>query len=117
MNRRAFLKRVSANALVGAIILVLPEIQASTITGPSTFFTVEALGKTYKGTRDGRLYESIDREMTWRPVANFGSHCSVVSIVERQRKLFAVIGVQRFTFTLVSTDGREWRTVDAIPAA
>ena len=117
MNRRTFLTQITRGALAGAAVFTLPGIQASTYFSSSAFIKADVLGKTLKGTRDGRLFESVDQGKTWLPTANFGSHCSIVSILERQGRIFTVIGIQRFTFYLASIDGREWRTVDTIPAA
>jgi hypothetical protein len=117
MNRRKFFRYLSRGALAGATLLAFPSIPASTMFNPSSFFTVTALGKIFKGTHDGRLFESQDGGKSWLPLANFGSHCSIVSIVERQSALYAVIGVQQFTFNLKSNNGREWQTIPFIPAA
>jgi hypothetical protein len=70
----------------------------------------DALGKKYRGTRDGRVLESVDGGRTWQQVASFGSHCAVQALSNRQGQLRARIGVQGYSFALISADARLWRT-------
>ena len=71
----------------------------------------QALGRTFKGTPDGWILESLDIGKTWRPIANFGTHCSIQALFERQDKIHAQVGVLAHSFLLVSTDARMWRTL------
>ena len=118
MHRRTFLKSVVTTTLSGLALLALPAIRASAgLLLPLSPAFLKALGKSFQGTRNGQLLESLDGGLTWRKLANFGSHCSIQAIQERQGVLYLQVGVQKYRFFLKSSDGRLWRTVDSIPAA
>ncbi|HTP11088.1 MAG TPA: hypothetical protein VMP08_22695 [Anaerolineae bacterium] len=105
-SRRSFIR--VAGLAAGAAILA--PVIAQVISG-SPIAYADALGKKYKGTRDGRVFESIDDGKTWQQVANFGSHCAVLGLSEQRSRLQAKIGVSGYDFALISTDARLWRTV------
>jgi hypothetical protein len=109
-SRRDFIKAVSAAA--GALILApLPLIGAGRLgAAGSRSVMVEALGKQYLGTAAGLVFESIDGGQSWQRVANFGQHCAVVVLRERQNQLYAEIGLMDHRFALKSKDARAWRT-------
>lgn len=117
-SRRSFLR--VAGLAAGALLLA-PAVRASRpLRGPGDLrrggrdrSTVQAaaLGKLYQGTSDGLVLESVDDGLTWQQVANFGSHCRVVALTEREERLLAKIGVGPYAFELISTDARRWYTV------
>jgi len=105
-SRRRFMQ--VAGLVAGAAVLA--PVVAQIVDGASIAYA-DALGKKYKGTRDGRVYESSDAGKTWQQVANFGSHCAVMALAERHSRLQAEIGVAGYGFTLTSIDARVWHTV------
>jgi len=119
LNRRAFLKQVvAATTLVGISLVTRPEVRAAAGFLPSqASASIQALGRHFQGTTNGRLLESLDGGQTWKKIADFGDHCSVLAIQERHNTLYLQVGIQQFSFFLKSSDGRLWRTIDAIPAA
>lgn len=104
-SRRTFFK--VTGLAVGAILLAPGSTQ-----GAGNYFSAraEALGKQYRGTRDGLVFESVDRGKTWQQVANFGAHCVVQTLAAHQEQLQARVGVAGYDFVLTSTDGRKWYT-------
>jgi hypothetical protein len=118
MNRRTFLHTVSAVTLAGIITVTTPGSRAAaSIQFRPVLVQGKAIGRLFHGTLDGQLLESLDKGSTWRPIANFGAHCAVLSIVERQKNVIVKIGVGQFSFQLQSSDGRVWRTPDALHKA
>lgn len=118
MNCRTFLNSVSAATLAGIVTISMPgDTVSASVQLPPALVHGKAIGRTFRGTRDGRLLVSADNGDTWQPIANFGSHCAVLSIVERQKQVLLKIGVGQYSFQLQSQDGRVWRTVDALPKA
>jgi hypothetical protein len=97
-----------AGLATGALLLapVVAQGKSSQLTAH-----VDAPGKKYRGTRDGRVLESVDGGQTWQQVANFGSHCSVRALSAGRGQIQAQIGVAGYKFVLTSTDARVWRTV------
>lgn len=104
-SRRTFFK---VAGLAAGTLLLAP----SSAQGAGNYFIAyaAALGKQYRGTRDGLVFESVDRGKTWQQVANFGSHCAVQALTARQGQLQARIGVAGYDFALTSADGRKWYT-------
>jgi hypothetical protein len=104
-SRRTFFQ--VAIVAAGALLLVPGSAQ-----GAGAYFIAyaEALGKQYRGTRDGLVFESADRGKTWQQVANFGSHCAVQALSDRRGQLQARVGVAGHDFALTSSDGRKWYT-------
>jgi hypothetical protein len=118
MNRRNFLKGVAQASLVGAAALVSPTLPVSMrLDASPAFVQTDALMRKFRGTPDGRILESFDGGKTWRPTANFGRHCSILAILERQGQLYTQVGIQGYSFFLSSPDGRVWRTAGWVPAA
>jgi hypothetical protein len=117
MNRRNFIKTLLNTTLAGLAVITLPIIRASASLNPSRGYLIsKRLGRSFQGTVDGQLLESLDEDQTWRHLFNFGSHVSVLGMYERQGSLYLELGVQRFSFFLKSPDGRVWLTTAAIPA-
>ena len=118
MNRRAFIKSVALTSLAGFAAISMPTLQASAgLTPPPAEVSIKARGRMVKGTRDGRLFESLDGGNTWRALVNFGPQCPILEIQQRRGALYARVGFQRYSFLLKSADGRTWITTNAIPAA
>jgi hypothetical protein len=105
-SRRRFMQVAG----LAAWAALLAPVVAQVVSGAAIAYA-EALGKQYKGTRDGRVYESVDRGQSWQQVANFGSHCAVLALADRKGRLQAKIGVGGYDFGLISADARVWRTV------
>jgi hypothetical protein len=105
-SRRRFIG--VAGFATGALLLAPVMVQ-----GRESQYTayVDAFGKKYQGTRDGRVLESVDGGQTWQQVANFGSHCAVQALGNRRDKLQARISVTGYRFVLISADARTWYTV------
>ena len=110
MNRRSFLIGIAKVTLSGIAVAALPGslMAAVRLADPEAI----ALGKLFKGTRNGRVLESLDGGQTWQPRANFGKHCAVLALVERQGQLWAQIGLQGYSFFLTTSDARTWYTVE-----
>jgi hypothetical protein len=104
-SRRNFIKMAGLTA--GALLLTPAAAQGA---GNTVIAQTAALGKLYRGTRDGLVFESSDGGKTWRQVANFGSHCAVQALSDRRGKLQARIGVGAHGFELASTDAHTWYT-------
>jgi hypothetical protein len=102
-SRRNFIK--VAGLAAGALLLAAAQGAGNTVIAQTA-----ALGKMYRGTRDGLVFESSDGGKTWQQVANFGSHCAVQVLSDRRGKLQARIGVGAHGFELASADGRKWYT-------
>ncbi|NLG73051.1 MAG: hypothetical protein GX495_13555 [Chloroflexi bacterium] len=101
MNRRNFLKLFAIAPLGG--LMAFRGYSGSEAAAPA---------KVLRGTPEGKIYESLDQGKTWQLAANFGENRSVLNISTRQGIFYAEIGCGEHSFTLQSTDGRCWRTVD-----
>ncbi|MCL4262376.1 MAG: hypothetical protein KJ069_04145 [Anaerolineae bacterium] len=104
MNRRQFLTMVTAVSAVGLARLSTPHLTFAKGLTPALRQTL------YRGTRDGKLYESTDGGKSWQLVANFGTHCTVDQIVTRRGGIYVHIICSGYSFDLHSTDARVWRT-------
>jgi hypothetical protein len=106
MDRRQFLSAATVVTVIGMMRLAAPGLTA--IQG-----MVPALSqRLYQGTKDGKLYESIDGGETWQLTANFGSHCAINRIVvQKNGDTDIKLVCAGYTFDLQSKDGRVWRTV------
>jgi hypothetical protein len=100
MNRRDALKRFSA------MTLALPVVAAVSHTATA------ATAPLYRGTRDGRVLESLDRGRTWQTVANFGSHLAVtwIGVVDGKLQVQLTLASGE-SFMLTSSDARKWYTL------
>jgi hypothetical protein len=105
-SRRTFFKVTGLAA--GALLLAPGSAQSA---GNYYIAHAAVFGRHYRGTRDGLVFESVDAGETWQQVANFGSHCAVQALSDRQGQLHAQIGVGAHGFALTSADGRKWYTV------
>ncbi len=112
MNRRVFIKSTLTSALLGAAAITLPFLRGSASPDPSRLYLKSpTLGRSFQGTVDGRLYESLDGGRSWRQAFNFGSQVAVLALVERQGSLAATLGIDAYTFTLTSPDGYTWSSL------
>lgn len=106
MDRRQFLSAATAVTAVGLMHLATPRLFATNGLAPilSPMF--------YRGTKDGKLYETNDGGKTWQLIADFGSHCAIDRVVIHKNGDTAVkLVCAGYTFDLYSTDARVWRTV------
>jgi hypothetical protein len=106
MNRRSFLF-ISGSAVVG-LAMLNPQVRDALGLDE---VRVHALGRFWKGTREGRLFESRDQGKTWASLMNFGPNCKVLSIWAKKDELFVQLGIQQYSFQLKSLDGIHWATV------
>ncbi len=115
MNRRDFLKSMAGVSLTWLAMPVMPAlpVAARVNTAPALLHS-QTLNRTFKGTLDGLILESRDGGATWRTIANFGSHCSIQALLERQGNVYAQVGVQANSFLLGSADARMWRTTNRV---
>ena len=112
MHRRDFLKRLLGLSLTWMAAPVLPlfPVPVRVNSAPAPLYS-QTLNRTFKGTPDGLVLESRDDSATWQTIANFGNHCSVQALYERQGKIYAQVGVQANSFLVASADARKWYTV------
>jgi hypothetical protein len=115
MNRRDFLKGMAGVSLTWLAMPVLPAPPAATrINNGSALLYSHALNRTFRGTPDGLILESLDGGATWQAIANFGSHCSIERLFDVDDRVFVQVGVQDYSFLVASTDARTWRTTDRV---
>ena len=106
MDRRDFLRGAAGASLAIGLATLLPGMQASARGAQPAVVTAR-----FRGSSDGRIYESTDKGATWQPRANFGVHCAITEVHERDGKVFAKVVVQGHAFTLQSADGRRWHVL------
>jgi hypothetical protein len=102
MNRREFLTHLCALP-VGAAILGAPAALAADTSGSSAW-------PTFKAGEPGRLLASSDGGRTWQVNANFGPEMTVLGVTHDERCAYLRLAFRGNEFTLVSTDGKQWRT-------
>ncbi len=66
-------------------------------------------GRLLRGMPDGKLLESRDDGQSWQKIADFGSRCAVLALLERDGLVYAQVGHKNFSFLLRSADARVWR--------
>jgi hypothetical protein len=105
MNRREFLK-VSGIASGLFMLFMSPKIGKLATPQPR----VEAQGKQFRGTPNGKIYQSVDKGRTWQLHANLGDHYSIKGFSENQGGQIAahVLFQQNAFDLLLSSDGRSW---------
>ena len=107
MNRRQFLTLATVVTAFEMAQLAVPGLAAA--KGPGRLPHRQIL---YRGTHDGKLYQSSNRGKTWQLIANFGSNCAVDQIVVRKnRDLKVKLVCEGHKFDLSSKDIQIWRTV------
>jgi photosystem II stability/assembly factor-like uncharacterized protein len=115
MNRRDFLKTVAQTSLTALAAVTLPQLQGSVRAASPVDIRTVAGNRKLLGTLDGRIFESLDGGKTWQPRANFGGQCSILDIYERNGKIYAQVGIGRYSFVVESRDGRTWYTLNWVP--
>ncbi|HXV99990.1 MAG TPA: hypothetical protein VEC93_16345 [Anaerolineae bacterium] len=100
MNRRDFVKNIAALSLASWLTVTLPTIPQA-----------QAAGKMFRGSAEGRIFESTNGGLSWRPVANFGPTCPIVNVFQNGPHLYAQVGCQNHTFFITSPDARSWRVL------
>ena len=110
MDRRSFLIGIAKVTLSGIAVAALPGSLVAAVRAANPETT--ALGRLFRGTRDGRVLESLDNGKTWQRRTNFGQHCSILALRERGGQLYVQVGVQRYSFYLRSSDAHTWYTVE-----
>ena len=117
MTRRTFLKGMAQASLVALASLPLSLLPAGTHPDVALAAQTNLGGITLRGTRDGLILQLPAGGTGWQKIANFGSHCSILAIVQRQGQVYVTVGIQGYSFFLRSPDTRTWWTTDAIPPA
>jgi hypothetical protein len=115
MNRRDFLKKAAQISLTAMAAVMLPPLWSSAGGATPADVKVVAGDKKLLGTLDGRILESLDHGETWLPRANFGKQCSILGLYERNGKLYARVGIGRYSFVAESRDARTWYTLNWVP--
>ncbi len=110
MNRRSFLIGIAQLTLGGIVVAGLPGRLIASVLAANP--EARALGRSFKGTRDGQILESLDNGKTWQRCADFGQRCSIVALREREGQLYVQVGVQGHSFYLRSSDAHKWYTVE-----
>lgn len=110
MNRREFLKGAAAAGLALAVL----NLTSHGAFSPARPVEAAAPGRLLRGTRDGRVLESLDRGASWQTVANFGPTCGITAITQRDGVALMRIAADGRAFDLHSRDARTWRTLDAL---
>ena len=106
MDRREFFKGAVSASLALGMAALLPKAQTSAGSSPASIAS-----SRFRGSADGRIYELSSDGAIWQPRANFGAHCAIPEVYERDGKVFAKVVVQGHAFTLQSADGRRWRVL------
>ena len=95
---------MAQTSLTAIAAVTLPQLRGSTrSTSPVDVRTV-AGGRKLLGPLDGRIFESLDSGKTWQPRANFGKQCSILDIYARNGKIYAQVGIVRYSFVVESRD-------------
>ena len=104
MDRREFLKLGSFVPayfyLSAAGLFSLPHFEPE----------INALGKIYKGTLDGKIYTSVDLGKTWQLQYKLGSSNSILKFsIGTDHKLYVLAMNKAHTFSLaLSPNGKTW---------
>ena len=106
MDRRRFLMSGLKASVAGCAAGVLPGAgrMAAAAEQPG------AARRVYKGTPDGKIFESRDGGQRWARVADFGKQCPVLEIAQTEKVVRAKIGFREHSFWLSSADGQLWHT-------
>jgi hypothetical protein len=100
MNRREFLVVTGAVALAGILGIQVDSVAAA--ASPKTL---------YRGTPDGKLFESTNGGQSWELIADFTSMYAVLSAAkEADERINVHLSYWGFEFNLYSKDKTIWRT-------
>lgn len=74
---------------------------------------VEAQGKLFRGTPDGKIYVSANGGGDWQLHTNFGSAVSIYNFVTNHRdQIYVQLGFANYSFELALAPGSQgWRKV------
>ncbi len=101
MNRREFLAVAGSMALAGLLGLKASPVAAA-----------QSGRRLYRGTADGKLYESTDAGKSWQLITDFGSIYAIQTITPGNNDALTVeLIYMGLGFNLHSTDKSIWRTV------
>jgi hypothetical protein len=104
MNRREFLK-------LGGVVPAYFFLSASGLFSLPQFEPqIKALGKTFKGTLDGKIYTSADSGKTWQLQYKLGSSNAIIKFTTSvDNKLYLQAMNHTHAFSLVlSPNGKSW---------
>jgi hypothetical protein len=106
MERRDFLKL--GGLFSAAVLTRLPSL-AQAIAAP---VEVEANGKLFRATPEGKIYVSRDGGQNWQLHTNFGAHVSVLDLrTNFWGQLQTQLGTAGHSFELVlAQTGKGWKT-------
>ena len=107
MYRRDFLK---LNGLLSAALFMQFSSLGKAVSFP---LEVEAQGKLYRGTSDGKIHVSEDAGKSWQLHTKFGSDCSIQYLsVNFWGQVEAELGFAGHSFELVLAEtGNIWQTI------
>lgn len=106
MNRRQFLTVAGVATVVGLGKISHPrKVLAQSIIS-------SAHQKVYRGSKDGKLFESLNAGESWAQVADFGEACAIEQIDSSAAngRLTLHLSYQNHSFRLTSADARTWHT-------
>jgi hypothetical protein len=106
MYRRDFLK---LGGLLSAAVFMPLNSLAKAVSFP---LEVEAQGKLFRGTLDGKIYISADAGKSWQLHTNFGSHVSLLDLrTNFWGQLQTQLETAGYNFELVlAQTGKGWKT-------
>lgn len=110
MNRRSFLKTMAvvSGAAAAYAFTGTPVGKAAAAFQPRPV-ELAFQGRLLRGMPDGKLLESRDDGQSWQKIADFGSRCAVLALLERDGLVYAQVGHKNFSFLLKSANARVWR--------
>ncbi len=103
MKRRRFIKSLTTLPIAMALLSLTSSPNAKAAS-------TQIASQRFRGTADGRVFESPDEGKSWQQCAHFGSACAIRRPETRSDTLIALIEIQGYPFALESGDGRLWRT-------
>lgn len=110
MDRRSFLKTMAAaSGAVAAYAFTGTPVRKAAAAFQPRPVELTFQGRLLRGMPDGKLLESQDNGQSWQKIADFGSCCAVLTLLERGGMVYAQVGHKNFSFLLRSADARVWR--------
>lgn len=106
MDRRDFLK---LSGLLSAAVFMPLNSLPKAVSFP---LEVEAQGKRFRGTSDGKIYVSGDAGESWRLHTNFGSEVSIQDLsINLWGQVRAQLGFADHSFEMILVQtGKGWKT-------
>jgi hypothetical protein len=106
MDRRNFLK---LSGLLSAAVFMQFNSLEKAVSFP---VEVEAQGKLFRGTSDGKIYISANAGKSWQLHTNFGSAFYIFGLADDWGQVHAQLGFEGHSFELALIEnGKTWRTV------